>query len=354
MAPEVAKNLLLDLLEENNHLIGLSPMDGITDAVFRYIQTTVSQPDILFTEFVSAEGIAHGAVKLFDQLLYSSVERPIIAQLFGKDPQSFYFSTIILCHLGFDGVDINMGCPAKTVTQHGSGAALIGNYSLVREIISSVKKAVSDFESQKITINDLKLKKKTLEIIDRNLKYSTYKQINKKFSVSVKTRLGIENSIVDTWIPFLLEQDLDFITLHGRTLRQGYSGVADWEEIKKAANFCKKYRTKIFGNGDIQNRSQGIEYCHKYSVNGALIGRSALGNPWVFGDIIATPQERYDTLIRHTKKFLEVFPERRFEPLRKYFLAYTKGLPNAKILRSKLITVTNIDQLLSLEEHFLS
>ena len=154
-------------------IVGLSPMDGITDEAFRLTQCEIAKPDLIFTEFVSAEGLAHSAVKLFDTLLFSKEERPIIGQLFGKDPDSFYLAAVILCHLGFDGIDINFGCPAKTVTQHGSGASLIDKPELASQIIKSVQKAISDFASSKVTIKDLKLKEKALKVIDRNLKYSS-------------------------------------------------------------------------------------------------------------------------------------------------------------------------------------
>jgi len=153
-------------------IVGLSPMDGITDEAFRLTQCQITKPDLIFTEFVSAEGLAHNAVKLFDTLLYSSIERPIIGQLFGKDPDSFYIAALILCHLGFDGIDINFGCPAKTVTQHGSGASLIDKPELASQIIKSVQKAVSDFSKNKFTLENLKLKEKVLEVIKRNQKYS--------------------------------------------------------------------------------------------------------------------------------------------------------------------------------------
>ena len=337
-----------------NPIIGLSPMDGITDEAFRLIQTKIAKPDLIFTEFVSAEGIAHGAVKLFDQLLYSDIERTIIAQLFGKDPQSFYFATIVLCHLGFDGIDINMGCPAKTVIQHGGGAALMDSPDLAKEIIKSVKQAVNDFTNKKTTISNLKLKKKTIDIIDRNIKYSRYHQIKKNFTVSVKTRLGINESTIDTWIPFLLEQKLDFITLHGRTLKQAYAGTADWSKIYRASKFFKNYNTKLFGNGDIQSKSQGVDYCQKYNLAGVLIGRAALGNPWAFNDHTPSNKEKFQTLVSHVKTYLDIFPNRRFDPLRRYLLAYSKGLKNAKELRSKLIIIDNIDALLCLEDVFIN
>jgi len=156
-------------------VIGLSPMDGITDEPFRLIQTEIAQPDVIFTEFVSAEGISRGGFKLYDQLLYKPQERPIIGQLFGKDPQSFYAGAIILAELGFDGIDINMGCPAKTVTANGSGAALIENPQLASEIIKSVANGINDWHTDKNALKKLKLKSKLDQVILRNQKYSQLK-----------------------------------------------------------------------------------------------------------------------------------------------------------------------------------
>jgi len=286
-------------------------MDGVTDEPFRLVQCQIAKPDLIFTEFVSAEGIAHGAKKLFNTLKYSEIERPIIGQLFGKDPESFYIASLKLLELGFDGIDINMGCPAKTVTQHGSGAALIQKPELAAKIIKEVKRAV-----------------------------------NGKISVSVKTRLGSE-----TWLPFLLEQGLDFISIHGRTQKQGYAGTADWDEIAKIAKIAK---IPILGNGDIQNRQQGEEYCTQYGVSGVLIGRAAMGNPWVFNNHIPTPRERFDTAALHAQIFCDIFPERRFDCMRKHFLLYASGLPHAKQLRSKIVRCNSVADFLRLEQDFLN
>ena len=335
-------------------IIALSPMDGITDEAFRLLQTQIAKPDLMFTEFVSAEGISHGGVKLYDTLLFSSVEHPIIGQLFGKDPDSFYKSAIILSELGFDGVDINMGCPAKTVTQNGSGAALIGKPDLAVEIIQAAKKGIEDWFSDKTKITDLGLNQKTIDVINRNKKYSQIKDKKIKPTISVKTRLGTTESIIESWASLLLAQDLDFLTIHGRTLKQAYAGTADWSEIKKVVELAKNTKTKIFGNGDIKSKSQALEFCEKYGVDGVLIGRAACGNPWCFKGSTATPKERFSAMLLHAQLFKEVFPNRCFDSLRKNFLFYASGLVNAKQLRSKLVRLNSIEDLLQLEAEFLS
>lgn len=341
-----------DFIHSQN-IIGLSPMDGYTDEPFRLVVTKISKPDVIFTEFVSAEGLSRGGVKLYDTLLYSPTEHPIVGQLFGKDPESFYKSAVVLCHLGFDGIDINMGCPAKTVTQHGSGAALIGKPELASEIIKSVQSGVDDWFNKKVSINDLNLNKKTIEVIKRNLKYSG-KTIICHPTISIKTRIGVEKPVTPGWISHLLKHNLDFITLHGRTLKQGYSGVADWEEIKKAVDIAKGSNTLIWGNGDIQSRQQGIEYCQKYGVTGVLIGREALGNPWAFCDKVPDIREKFQTMVLHANLFQQIFPHRLFDGLRKNFLLYTSGHPHAKHLRAKLVRLNSLPELYALEDEFLN
>lgn len=346
---------LKDLLKSDKKILALSPMDGITDVVYRQVQVSIQKPDLLFTEFVSAEGISRGGVKLYDQLLYKSNERPIVAQLFGKEPEAFYKSAIIVCHLGFDGFDINMGCPAKTVTQHGSGAALIGKPQLASELIESARQGIKDYLSGQVTINDIGLKKASLDIIKRNLSFSDYTPTtNIDPTLSVKTRLGITESVIDSWIPHLLSHNLDFLSLHGRTLKQGYSGLADWQELEKAANFAKESKTPFFANGDIDSLQKAKLYFEKYSVKGILIGRASMGNPWVFTDQTPSLEKKFSTMLYHAQLFSEIFPHRRFDPLRKHFLLYTTGHPRAKQLRSQIVRLSTIQQLLDLEEDYLS
>lgn len=294
-------------------------MDGVTDAAFRLVQCQIAKPDLIYTEFVSAEGLSRKAKKLLEVLKFSPQERPILAQLFGKTPEAFVKSAQIIYELGFDGLDINLGCPAKQVTRHGSGGALIEKPHLVKEIITSIKKALP-----------------------------------KNYPLSIKTRIGTSESIVDTWIPFLIDCGVDMIALHGRTLKQAYSGQADWGEIAKAAKYCQKAKIPILGNGDIVSRKQGEEYCKKYGVNGVLIGRAAMGNPWVFNNHTPTPKEKFETALLHAQYFQEIFPQRRFDSMRKHFLLYASGLANAKKLRQKIIKVNSVKDFLSLEEDFLN
>lgn len=336
-------------------VVGLAPMDGVTSEPFRLSQVQICKPDIVFTEFISAEGIAKGGVKLFDELLYSKAERPIVGQIFGKDPDSFYKAAVILAHLGFDQIDINMGCPAKTVTNHGSGAALIANPSLASELVDAVKAGIFDYIHGIKDGFQVSFNQKTAEALKRNLEYSNFdpKQDHRhKIPISVKTRIGIDSPILSTWLENLLKKELDIITIHGRTLKQLYSGQADWEQIKKAVNLAKNTKTKIWGSGDVQDRDQALIWADTYGVDGVLIGRAAMDNPWCFQSRKGTPHMRFDAMLTQSKNFLRIFPDRRFDPLRKIFLAYTSGLSNAKDLRSKLIFVKNLDELQALKPLF--
>lgn len=331
-------------------------MDGVTDEPYRLVQAQIAKPDIIFTEFVSAEGLAHNAVKLFQPLLYSAIERPIIGQLFGKDPDSFYQAAVIFSALGFDGIDINMGCPAHTVTQHGSGAALIKNPDLASKIIEAVRHGINDYFAAPAILTQIGLKEKTLQAIAANNRYSGFQKATIKPTLSVKTRLGYDTSVVSTWIPFLLEHQLDFLTLHGRTLKQMYAPSADWQQIALAQSLTVGTETRFFGNGDIKDYTDAQEKIAKYHLDGALIGRSTMGNPWVFchHPIVASPRQRFDAMLLHAQIATSLFPDRRFEILRRHFLSYAAGLPTAKHLRSQIVAINSLDDLLQLEPSFVS
>jgi len=338
-------------------IIALSPMDGVTDCSYRQTQCFVKKPDVIFTEFVSAEGISRGGVRLYDQLLYGSNERPIVGQIFGKDPDSFYKAAVILCHLGFDGVDINMGCPAKTVTQHGSGAALIEKPEVASQIIKLTRQGIEDYCSGETTVADLGLKQSSLDVIERNRRFSDYSGTYKDYqkpTLSVKTRVGITENVVPVWIPHLLSLNLDFISLHGRTLKQGYSGLADWKAIKLAASIAKEANTLLWGNGDVTSLPMAHEYIEKYGVDGILIGRCSMGNPWVFTNTVPSLKDKFALMCYHADQFTKIFPHRRLDPLRRHFLLYAGGHPRAKQLREKIVHVDSIQQLYALEEDFLT
>lgn len=303
-------------------IIGLAPMDGVTDAAMRYMTKKYGNPEVMFTEFTNVEGISHAirshkwsqSHRLARNFKYDESQRPIVAQLFGKDPESFRVAAKLMVELGFDGVDINMGCPAKNVSEHGSGAALIGQPDLAGEIIKATIEGVSQGHS--VT--------------------------GKLIPVSVKTRTGVSEIVTEKWIEHLLQFDLAAITLHGRTLKQMYQGLADWEEIGKAARMVKGSgkETIFLGNGDVDSVQSAVDRVQRYGVDGVLMGRAAMGAPWVFEktqNLEKSKTQRMEIAIEHARKFEEFFPDDLFMSMRKHLAWYAKGFEGASELRQKLV-----------------
>jgi len=224
--------------------------------------------------------------------------------------------------LGFDGLDINLGCPVKAFHKKGGrrGAGLIKEYKLVEKIVLDVRKAIKDMKAV--------------------------------IGLSVKTRTGIKTHDTKEWIGFLADLPIDAIILHGRTFRQSYSGKANWEEIAQGAQIAKKQGRVFLGNGDIKNREEAQRFSLQYHTDGALIGRAARGNPWAFSKpsdsmirIIRTKQERINTLLKHARYFEKTRGKRRFIEFRKHLGWYLKGFSGAKNTRARLIMVKTLEEL---------
>jgi len=289
-------------------------MDGVTDVVFRQIVDECSQPSILYTEFVPVDGLILKKPGILKMLKKHKTKTPILVQLFGNSPKLFYESIKILAPYKFSGIDINMGCPDNKVVKKGGGAALILNPKLAQEIIKSVKKGVVDFMKNSIP-------------------------------VSIKTRIGYHKPNTIHWISELIKTKPNIITVHGRTFDQVYSGNADWNEIKKAVDIAKNTGVKIFGNGDIKSIDQAKEYIDKYRVDGILVGRAALSNPWIFKSYVPTINEKLTIIEKHARLFNKYFPNGNFKSLRKNFIWYVKGLNNSTSLKNQLMTVNNLKEL---------
>jgi len=321
-------------------------MDGITNLAFRHVQAKIAKPDIIFTEFVHTDGLFFNPARVLRPFVYTSIERPIIAQLYGKNPGHFYIGAHIVSFLGFNGLDLNFGCPAKTVVRSGGGAALIENQSLVSEIIKATQSGLSDF-AKNPKINHLGLKAKNLEAIYDFQKKHQLKPTSQTLPLSVKTRIGTDKIITKKWIPFLLSHGLSAVTIHGRLLKDGHSGPVAWDEIKLAADLRDRgdHQTLILGNGGVKNRSEGEKISKKYRIDGVLIGQAALGNPWIFSDHSPTRGDKLEAMRLHAEVFEEYMPESNFESLRKHFIWYTKGLKDARALRQKIVTFTSSDDL---------
>lgn len=319
-------------------IIGLAPMDGITDAAFREIVDIYGKPDVLFTEFVPAEGIAHGAMRLFRSLQRHQTRTPIVGQLFGSTPLAFYKAAIILAALGFDGVDINMGCPDRNIAKKGGGAGLIRQPELAKELILTVKKALLDWLNG-ITLETAHIHQDVIDYIYA----SGIKSSRKVLPTSVKTRTGIEEPITEEWINTLLEVSPDAITLHGRTLTQLYRGNADWEQIALGVNLAKGTSTVFLGNGDVDSVSQAREYVKIYGVQGVLMGRSALGNPWFFGAHSPRQSERFDAMIEHCRLFIKYRSELKLFPMRKHLAWYVQKFDGAAKMRDALMHIETVE-----------
>ena len=181
------------------------------------------------------------------------------------------------------------------------------------------------------------------EIIKWIKSHSVTADNRKHLPVSVKTRIGYEEIVTEEWIPTILEMEPAAITIHGRTLKQMYTGFANLEEIGKAAKLIKKTGTKILGNGDIRTLDDAKDKIKKYGVDGVLIGRGTYGNPWIFKNHTPSKEEQIQTALEHCEAFAKLTPEGHFLSLRKHLAWYTKGIHGSNELRNKLMTVTNVE-----------
>ncbi len=358
-------------------IIGLSPMNSVTDHPFRHIQKKYGNPMLLFTEFTSVDGICAGASALLKDFRYDESQRPIIGQIYGRSPRNFYQTAIVLCQLGFDGIDINMGCPAKSVAHAGAGAGLIRTPSLAQEIVRATKCGVQDWLNG-ATVRDCvdvpPAMAKQVEALHSEL--PTAMQPRRPLPVSVKTRIGYDHSQVKEWIPQLLESEPVAITIHGRTLTQGYTGDSNWEEIGCAAQIAQGSQTLILGNGDLRSLEDAYERIDKYGVDGALIGRASYGNPYVFWQEGVPVREEamgrapvesreletpnYAMLhiaLDHARLYQESFGQMErysFLPMRKHLGWYVRNLPGASHLRRTLVLTSSLEEAVMAIEEYLA
>lgn len=330
-------------------IIGLSPMDGVTDAAFRYMTARHSKPDVIFTEFVNVEGLARGAVSMLPNFLFNKIERPIIGQIYGIEAESFYKVALMLCYLGFDGIDINMGCPANKVARRNSGAGLIRVPEQAKKIIRTVKQAVRDWGNG-ITLQEADLRPKIITALKAMKSRSAPRRI---LPVSVKTRTGIDSVIAEEWVKHLLEEKPAAITMHGRTLKQMYSGEADWEVIGKAAKIVHQTDALFLGNGDIQSYAEALEKCKTYGTDGALVGRAACGNPWFFSGKIPTVKDRFQAAVEHCRYYEDHLMDHNFYAMRKHLGWYCRGFDGAKELRKELMQTNGSREVKGIFEKFL-
>lgn len=318
--------------EQVEPIMALAPLANVTDAAFRRIIAKYGKPDVLFTEFVSADGLmSTGREKLLVDLLYSESERPIVAQLFSGNSEKMYEAAKIVRELGFDGLDINMGCPDRSIEKSGAGAALIKNPQLAREIIRAAKRGASPLP------------------------------------ISIKTRLGYNTDILDEWLPELLAEEPAAITIHARTRKEMSKVQAHWERVKRAVEIRNELKSNslILGNGDAMSIEEAHQKVKETGADGALLGRAIFGNPWLFRDsprgVRVSPrpksvevEEHLWVLVEHALLFERLFKDRKsFSVMKKHFKAYIQGFDGAKELRMKLMETEDARQVEKIVADFL-
>jgi nifR3 family TIM-barrel protein len=340
-------------------------MDGITDASFRYITAAHGDADVTITEFVNVETAFYAAQTLIKDFTYSELERPVVAQIYGHTPEMFYKVTHIVCELGFDGLDINMGCPAKKIAAKGGGAALIRTPKLAQSIIRAVMQGIADWRAGQ-TPGELKIHPALIEKIKlANRLRNGWETPPARHSipVSIKTRIGYDKIVINQWIETLLEERPAAIALHGRTLKQQYKGKADWDAIAQAAAAARDSQTLILGNGDLRDMGDISRRVRESGVDGVLVGRAAQGNPWFFRakkhvkqalrsdgavvipNIPVTLAQRANVMIEHARHFEKHWGSQAFVGMRKHLAWYCHGLPRAAELRARMVRLDNVSGL---------
>ena len=298
-----------------------APMEDVTDAAFRRLITRYGKPDVMFTEFTSADGLVlapeAGQQKLLKKLLFSESERPIVAQLFTSDPERMEEAARIVASLGFDGIDINMGCPDRAVEKSGCGADLIKHPQRARELIRAAKTC--------------------------------------GLPVSVKTRIGYNTDELNSWLPALLAEHPAAVTIHARTRKEMSDVPARWDCVKRAVEIRDELKSTalIIGNGDVRDIADARTKANETNCDGAMLGRAIYGNPWLYNDLrsryIPTPQERMKALSEHLALFDELLAgTTNYATMKKHFKAYISGWDGAKELRAQLMETENSAEAISL------
>ncbi|NTV44081.1 MAG: tRNA-dihydrouridine synthase [Candidatus Yonathbacteria bacterium] len=317
-------NLWETLRAKERPFFALAPMADATDNAFREIIARKSHmgesnggPDVMWTEFVSCDGLAsQGRDILLRDLTYTEAQRPIVAQIFGGKPDTCFEAGKIVAGLGFDGIDINMGCPQDKIIKQTAGADLIRDPERAKDVVRAVREGVS--------------------------------AAGKTTPVSVKTRIGFNTDILDEWIPELLSLDLPALTVHARTRKEMSLVPARWERIARAVELRNKYtpNTLIIGNGDVVSIADGRQKAKETGADGIMIGRAVFGNPWIFaGREIAgiSREEKIEALLEHTRLYEQMFGDKKnFAIMKKHYSAYVRGWDGAKELRMALMEAESL------------
>lgn len=340
----------------------LAPLADVTDAAFRRVIAKYSKPcgpAVMWTEFVSADGLMladeEGKKKLQADLLYTEAERPIVAQFFTAKPEMMYEAAKLARELGFDGVDINMGCPDRSIEKQGAGAALIKTPELAHELIHEAKRGAGELP------------------------------------VSVKTRIGYNKNELEDWLPALLAAAPVAVTIHARTRKEMSKVPAQWDQIKRAVEIRNELgsNTLIVGNGDALSIEDARGKAHASGCDGVMLGRAIFGNPWLFSErefavnhfeASSKPpgdnsdgnkdtmiyhsgsisiEERLRVMVEHTQLFAELLlhPDRtgkNFAIMKKHYKAYVSGWDGAKELRMQLMECHDADEVARVVQEYIT
>jgi len=317
----------------------MAPMADVTDAAFRALVAKRGAPDVYWTEFVSADGLYHtreiakmpdSENPLMRDLQFALDQHPIVAQIFSSKPEMIAYAVKLVAKLGFDGVDLNMGCPDRSIEKQGCGSAMIKTPEVARAVIRAAKQAADSFAE---TLNATAVGNKV-----------------KPIPVSVKTRVGYNRESLDEWLPVLLEEAPAAITLHLRTRKQLSLVPANWELMKKAVEIRNRVNPDVLliGNGDVTSVEQGARLIAETGCEGVMIGRGMFGNPWVFAGRKPedTPlAEKLAALVELAHGFERLSPPKNFAVLKKHIKAFATGFDGAAHLRAQLMEAENADEL---------
>ena len=300
----------------------MAPMADVTDVAFRALVAARGAPDVFWTEFVSADGLYHtreiqkmpdASNPLMRDLLKTENEHPIVAQIFSSDPLMITYATKLVSELGFDGVDLNMGCPDRSIEKQGCGSAMIKSPETARAVIRAAKAAST-------------------------------------LPVSVKTRVGYATESLEEWLPVLLEEAPAAITLHLRTRKEMSLVPANWEIMKKAVKIRDRLNPEVLliGNGDVQDLEDARAKVVEFGCDGVMIGRGMFGNPWVFAGKKSedTPLAlKLAALAELAHNFEKIAPPKNFAILKKHIKAFVTGFDGATKLRVRLMEAENATEL---------
>ena len=295
-------------------------MEDVSDPPFRAV-CKANGADLLYTEFISSEGLIRDAIKSRQKLDIFDSERPVGIQIFGGDEEAMALSAKIVDTVNPDLLDINFGCPVKKVVTKGAGAAVLKDIDLMVRLTKAVVNSTS-------------------------------------LPVTVKTRLGWDDASINIEEVAERLQDVGIkaLSIHGRTRCQLYKGVANWEPIAKVKN-NPRIHIPIFGNGDIDSPEKALEYKTRYGVDGIMIGRAAIGYPWIFNEIKhfvktgehlppPTVQQRVDVIRQHLHRSVEWKGIKAgVNEMRRHYTNYLRGLPNIKEFRLRLVTISEVEQI---------